>query len=784
MLSSYITVAVRNFLKYKGYTAINILGLTTGVACSLFIFLWTSDETRMDKFHKNDDRLFIVIRNMYLSNGDVLTMTGIPHPLTTVLQTEYPEVENLTTVSWQMEYLFELDGKSTMETGIYVTPKFFDVLNYPLMEGDQRTALNDISSIVISERLAQKYFGGSKQALSQTIRVANKDFKITGVVADPGNNSSLKFDWLLPEALFMLTNKWMEDWHNGSFSIVFTLREGTVPSVFSAKMEQEINKHTNNEADERLSLQKYSDQYLHGTFENGVSTGGRIDYVIMLNIVAIFTIIIACVNFMNLATARSVRRSQEIGLRKVMGAHRSGLAFQFLTEATVISFVSVAIAIGVVILGLPYFNNLTGKSLSVDFSDRTFLMAILGVALATGVLSGSYPALLLPGFKITNALKGAIKHTTAARFFRKGLVVFQFGLSVILVVGTLAVTRQMDFIMSKNVGVNKDNVMFIELRAETDRRFAAYKEELLRISGVESVVSTSGNPLDYSRSSSGPVWEGKKPDEEVEINIMTVGADFRETLKTEIIRGRDFSNDFSTDSLGFVINEEAAKLMGFEDPIGKSLQVWGRKGHIIGVVKSFHMASLYQPIAPLIIRYDPASTEMAFIRINGDVQEVLREVEKVTRAFNPSIPFDYKFLDQEYEATYRSEQIIGSLVRLFAGLAIFISCLGLVGLCAFSAEQRKKELGIRKVHGAAASSLVVLLSKDYTVLIVLAIAISAPLAWYLADQWLNRFTFRTSIGFGEIALAGIITVAIAGITVAVKSTQAAMMNPVDTLRDE
>lgn len=783
MLSNYILVAVRNFQKYKGYSFVNILGLSTGIASSLLIFLWTSDEMGMDKFHNNDDRLHVVIRNMYLGNGDVQTTKGIPHPLAAVLQNEYPEVESLTTIGWELEYLFEQERKSTLEKGRYVNPEFFNVLAYRLVEGDRKTPFRDNNSIVLTERLAEKYFG-TKSALDQTIRVANTDLKVTGIVANPGKNSSLQFDWLLPEALYISMNSWVEDWHNGSFSIVFTLREGTDASAFSKKFEQEINEHTNHEADERLSLQKYSDQYLYGTFVNGVNTGGRIDYVIMLTIVAIFTIVIACVNFMNLATARSVRRSQEIGLRKVMGAGRVGLGFQFLTEATVISFVSVAIAVVAAVLVLPYFNTLTGKSMTVDFTDPRILLAVVGVALTTGFLSGSYPALLLPSFRITNSLKGAIKHTASAKFFRKGLVVFQFGLSIVLLVGTLAVTRQMDFIFTKDVGLNKENVLFVDLRGETAKRFTTYREELLKIPGVSSVTSTSGNPLSYQRSSSGPVWEGKNPDEEVEINILTVGSDFRQTMKTRILQGRDFSDDLSTDSLNYLINEEAARLMGFADPIGKSLRVWGRSGQIIGVIRSFHMSSLYNPIAPLIIRYDPTGTSVAFIRIQGDVQETIQSVERVTKSFNPSRPFSYKFLDQEYEATYRSEQIIGLLVRLFAGLAIFISCLGLLGLCAFSAEQRKKELGIRKVHGASAPALVMLLSRDYGTLIVIAIAIASPLAWYLADQWLSRFTFRTSIGFGELALAGLITVVIAGVTVGVKSLQAALMNPVETLREQ
>lgn len=784
MFRNYLTVAIRNFLKHRGYTMINILGLSTGITCSILIFLWTADELGMDKFHEKDSRLYLILRNLYLSDGAVITMDGIPHPVKDVLETAYPEVENVATVSWNMEYLFEKDGKLFRESGVYVSDRFFDVLTYPLVAGDRTTALADMHSIILSERLATKYFGESAKALSQTLRVNGRDFKVTGVVTDPGTNSSLHFDWIIPSAEFISRNDWVESWYNGSFSILVTLKEGADASTFSKKIEQEINTHTNNAADERLMIQKYSDYYLHSTYEGGVNTGGRIDYVYMLIIVAMFTVVIACVNFMNLATARSAHRSREIGLRKVMGAHRLGLGVQFLTEATVISFCSVVLAIAAAWVALPYFNNLTGKQMTIGADKPVFWLAVGALALLTGFLSGSYPALLLPSFRITNSLKGSIKHTLSGKFFRKGLVVFQFGLSILLIFGTIAVLRQMDFIMTKNLGLNKDNLLLVDLEGETDTRFQTYRDELLKLPGVESVTASSGNPLNYGRSSSSPTWEGKDPQQEVEINILSVSADFRKTMQTEILKGRDFSDDLRTDSLNFVVNEQAVRIMGFEDPIGKSLTVWGKRGHIIGVVKSFHMSTLYEPIAPLIIRYDPTFAATAFIRVDGDLQETVRSVEKLTKSFNPAYPFSYKFLDEEYAAAYRSEQMISSLVSMFAGLAIFISCLGLLGLCAFSAEQRRRELGIRKVHGASAAGLIGLLSRDYTLLIVIAFMLSAPVAWFAANSWLDRFAFRTSIGVVELMIAGLSTFLIAALTVGFKSWQAARINPVDALREE
>jgi putative ABC transport system permease protein len=591
-------------------------------------------------------------------------------------------------------------------------------------------------------------------------------------------------NWVIPVEEFISRNDWVESWFNGGFSIAFTLNEGTDVSTFAKKIEQEVNEHTNHEADERLIIQKYSARYLHSTFENGVSTGGRIDYVRLFIVVAIFMIVIACVNFMNLATARSVRRAQEIGIRKVMGAGKLTLGLQFLSEAIAISFISVFLSILAAMLLLPYFNQFTSKQIILDLNNSQVWMVILAVAIATGLLSGSYPALLLPSFKLTNSLKGTLKHSSAAQFFRKGLVVFQFSISILLIVGTIAVYRQMDYIMSKNLGVDKENLVFMEMEGEMGTRFETYKSELLKIQGIQSVTSSSGNPLSNGQSSGSATWEGKPADEEVEINVLTVGYDFRKTMKTEMLQGRDFSSEFSTDSSNYIINEEAAKIMGFKNPIGEPLSLWDVKGQIIGVVKNFHMTTLYEPIAPLIIRFHPKKTWMTFIRIDGqNRREVLQSIEKVTKEFNTS-PFRYNFLDTTYAKAYRSEQVVSSLTGIFAGIVIFISCLGLLGLSSFSAEQRTKEIGIRKVHGADVTKLVLLLSKDFAFLVLLAFLIASPFAYYFTTGWLDRFTFRTELGAIEFVIAGLSIFSIAFVTVAIKSYQAASANAVDTLREK
>lgn len=788
MLHNYLKTAVRNFLRHKGYTFLNISGLTVGLACSLLILLWIKDEVGMDRFHQKDARLYQMLRNIHLAEGEIMTILAVPQPVAVMLDNEYPEVEAVSLIGWEIEFLFQKEDIAFRESGRYVSPAFFKIFTYPFLAGDSNTAMDDLNSVLISERLASKYFGSNWKAngvIGQTLRIDNsQDFTITAVLKNPPSNSSLQFDWIIPAQEYIRRNNWVENWENGGFRMAFTLKEGADVEAFSKKVEQEINNHTNNTADERLFFQKFSDRYLHATFTNGVNTGGRIDYVRILLLVAIFILVIACINFMNLATARSSQRAKEIGLRKVLGARRGILGVQFLTESLLISLVSVVLAVLLVYLLLPWFNQLTGKVMALDFTNPQLWIVLVGITVITGFLSGSYPALLLPSFEITSSLKGTLKHSIGSTFIRKGLVVFQFAISILLIIGTVVVYRQMNYIMNKNLGLDRENLVFIEMEGETAQRFESYKIELLKIPEVHNVTSTSGNPLSYGRSSSSPTWEGKDLDQAVEMNILMVSTDFIETMDMEMIYGRGFSVDYRTDSANFIINEEAARIMGFENPVGKRLSVWGMKGQIIGMLKNFHMSSMYEPIAPLVIRYDPQNTFVAFIRIRGNTQDALLAIEQVTTNFNPSFPFTHKFLDLEYEQSYKNEMTISTLSNIFAVIAIFISCLGLFGLSSFSAEQRTKEIGIRKVLGASVGKLVLLLSKDFTQLILLSFIISAPFAYYLTSGWLDKFVYKTELGLNVFIISGIAAILIGGFTVSFKSFQAASANPVDTLKEE
>lgn len=790
MLKNYILVALRSAQKYKGHTVLNLLSLIIGIASCILILLWIQDERGIDKFHEKDSQIYQVWRNMHQASGEIITTQGIPQPVIETLRNDYPEVEEATLIGWDEELVFRKGNQTFYETGKHASSEFFSIFSFPFLAGDAKSALEDVSSIVISENLAEKYFGKNWNdegiSLGQTLTVGDqdKDFKVTGVFANPGANSSLNFDWIISAQEYIQRNSWVQSWFNGGYGICFTLKEGHDVAPLQEKVVQLINVNTDYDADERIYLNKFSDNYLYSTFENGKPVGGRIQYITILFIIAIFILVIACINFMNLATARSSRRSKEIGVRKVMGAQKGALRQQFFVESFVLTFIAVIVALLVVFIALPYFNNITEKSLILNLGDSRLWMGLGIVTLISGILSGSYPALLLPSFKIISSLKGDTKQANGGIRLREGLVVFQFALSILLIIGTLVVSQQMDYILNKNLGLDKENLIFTQMSGELTGQMDLYKTELLKIPEVAMVTATSGNPISYGRSSGSAQWSGKDPNQEVEINVLNVDEDFLKTMDIKILEGRDFSLDFTTDTANYLINEVTASIMGFDDPINQDLTLWGMSGKIIGVINNFHMSSMYDPIEPLIIRYDPGNTSVSFIRTQGNVNQALESIEEVTSKINPGYPFVYSFLDREFASAYRSEMTLSTIARLFAFISIFISCLGLFGLSSFSAEQRSKEIGIRKVYGASVSRIVTLLSWGYSKLILLAFILSAPVAYYVMANWLNNFEFRTDLNILIFLIAGLITFIIGAFTVGIKSWQAALANPINTLKED
>ncbi len=786
MLFNHIRTAIRQAAKFKGYTAINISGLVVGLTSCMLILLWVADETAKDQFHEKSDRLYQVWRNLIQSNGDVQTTWGIPFPLEHLLRTQYPEVEAVTSYTWEMEYMLRVGEISSFEKGRFATGGFFDVFSYRLIVGDPKKVLVDGPTMVISDRMALKFFGNDwrEKAIGQSIKVDDRtDYEVTGVFETPGDNSSVQFDWLIAAKGFIDRQTWANSWYNGGFSIFFTLRTGADTEAVRKRIEQEIIKNTNKESNEPLYIQLFSENYLHGTFENGIPVGGRIQYVRILSAIAIFLLLLASINFMNLATARSSLRAREIGVRKVMGAQRSTLSQQFFTEATLYAVASTLVASAIVYLLLPYFNTLMGKSIHIRFSDPLVWLTLGGMILLTGMLSGAYPAFILSSLSVAKSLKGRTKQV-GSNYFRHALVTFQFAVSIFLISGTFIISKQLSYILNKDIGLQRDNLVSIDLTGNLYDKKEVYMNSLRSITEVKDVTLSSASPINFKESTGGANWPGKDPNMVIEINVLSVNENFVKTMGMKVVQGEDFSNVFLRDSARFLINEVLAGILGFDDPVGKELTVWGTTGTIAGVVGNFHMASMYDPIGPLIIRYSRSDAGTAFVRISGNTHDALASIQRVTKDINPAFPFRYDFLDEDFARQYQGERSVSSLVNIFAGVSIFIACLGLLGLSSFSADQRAKEIGVRKVHGASVSSLVLLLSKQYAKLMIIAFIVATPLSYFYMQRWLGDFAYRVDMNIALFIVAGIVTFAIGALTVSYKSYWAALANPVKTLKEE
>ena len=788
MLRNYLITALRNIRKHKAYSAINVLGLSLGLACCFFILLWVQDELSYDRFHTEGDQIYRVMRHARFG-GQLGTTNSIPKPLDEVLDEEYPEITHSVLMSWEENMVITRDDQAFRADGRYFGSDFFTVFTFPLLIGDPATALQDPESIALSASMAEKYFGPDwrtrDDVLGTTFRVDNRlDVTLTGVFEDVPSNSSLQFEFVLPMEEYTRRNDWVERWGNNGLRMFVRLQKDADAAQVSEKIKDIIDEHVD-QWDTDLFLQPISDMYLRSDYEDGVLVGGRIDYVRIFLFVALFIILIASINFMNLATARSAQRAREIGVRKALGATKSLLARQFLGESILTAMLAFLVAIVLVVILLPSFNALTNKSVGAAMLDPVLWLQFGALSLLTGMLAGVYPAFYLSAFNVIGVLRSNQGRASRGAGLRKGLVVFQFIMSIVLIVGTVTVYQQLNYIREKDLGVDRENVVYVLYEGGVRKQFETFKQELLREPGILNVASSSSNPLSIGQSTIDPEWDGKDPDDNTLYSVISAGYGFIETMKIELKEGRLFSEAFGADSSNFIINETAARAMSMEEPLGQRLAMWGREGVIVGVVKDFHMRSLYQPIEPVIIRLRPESTWMMFVRIGaGQTTEALAALERVYTKFNPNYPFNYSFMDEEFEEMYRSEIVIGTLANYFALLAVLIACLGLFGLASFTAEQRTKEIGIRKVLGASVSSVVVLLSRDFILLVVWAFVVAAPISYFLMTDWLNEFTFHTDLGFGLLAVAGLASVLIAWLTVSYQSIRAATANPVASLRSE
>jgi putative ABC transport system permease protein len=786
MFKHNLLLIYRNFLRAKGFFFINLIGLAAGLVCTLLIYLWVRDEMNMNAFHTKDAQLYQVMEHQKYAD-ELMTTTSTPGILAETMKAEFPEVEYAATTTWINPFTLSVKEHNVKANGYYVGEDYFNIFSFNLLQGNADLVLKDKLSMVISRDLAIRLFGIAEDAVGKVVELQHdKSFHVTGVFENLPSNSSFQFDFALSYELFKDENEWVKEWGNNGPASYIILHEGTDPAVFSEKIKDFVKSKDKDDSNVTLFVQKFSERYLHGRFENGVQSGGRIEYVQLFSIIAIFILLIACINFMNLSTARASRKAKEVGIKKSVGAQRQSLIFQYVSESLVMTMLSVGLALLVVWMLLPQFNIITDKKIMLNLKDPRLLMWLGGITLFTGLIAGSYPALYLSGFKPAAVLKGEVRGSWGELWARKGLVVFQFTLSVILIVSVLVIYKQIDYVQTQNLGYTKEHLIQFPIEGKVEPNRETFLTEVRSIPGVVSAASIGHSLIGRNNNTSGLEWDGKNPDDNILFENVGTNYGLLETLGVEMAEGRMYSEEYGSDSTKIIFNEAAIRVMNLENPIGKTIKLWGEYDlQIIGVVKDFHFQSLHDVVNPLFFRLMPSNTWNIMIRLEaGKEKETLAALDKFYRDFNPGFAFEYQFQDQEYAQQYAAEQRVASLSFYFATMAILISCLGLFGLAAFTAERRLKEIGIRKALGSSSTSIVLLLSGDFTPMVLVSIVLGLPFSYWLLHGWLKRFAFHIDLEIWYFLLAGMIALFIAWITVASQAIKAARVNPVKCLRTE
>ncbi len=787
MLRNYLKIATRSLFKNPVYSFINIAGLAIGLAASLLISLWVIDELSFDHFHKNKDRLYQVYLNMQGDNG-IGSQRATPLPILEKLKTSEPQIEHAAVTDWGGNHLLAVGEKKQFKDGLYASEDFLKMFSFEVVKGDVSKALQGSTNIVLTESTANALFG-TTDALGKTIRVDNAvDAQVAAIVKDVPGNSTFQFDILLPFESYISSQSWVKNsltnWENNSFQQYVELKEGANKETVEARV-KDIVKKNSKQSEGELMFHPLLKWRLYSKLENGKSVGGAIEQVRMFAIIAIFILVIACINFMNLATARSEKRAREVGIRKTVGSRRKELIFQFLGESVLVAFIAFVVAICIAELALPFYNDLVGKKLFIGYANPNFWMAVGAIVLITGLVSGSYPAFYLSSFNAATVLKGKIRTSSQSVTPRKVLVTLQFFFSIFLIFGTIVFNQQMEFGKKRELGYDQERLISIENQGDIQKNYKVIKNELLR-KNLATSVTESNSPVTAIYAYMGDLdWKGKRENQRASFATIATSYDYAKTMGIKITEGRDFSEEFN-DSLSMIINKAAVEYMGLKNPIGEKIK-WNDKEHtIIGVTDNVLMASIYQTIDPMMTIFDPSWFSNVTIRLpkDTDLSATLAGIESVFKEHNPEYPFSYQFADQEFERKFSRIQMITGVANVFAILAIFISCLGLFGLAAFTAEQRTKEIGIRKVMGATISNVVLLLSKDFARLVIIAFALAAPLGWWLLNKWLQDYPYRIQIQWYTVALAGGLALALALVTVSSQALKAAMSNPSNSLRSE
>ena len=806
MLRNYLKIALRNLKKHKGFSFINIAGLALGIACCLLILLLIRDELSFDRFHEHRDQVYRVVNQhpgQFYMGTDFIAVT--PAPLAPALMTEFPEVIKATRIDSSNEVIISYQNKRFYEDGFYWTDShFFDVFSFPLIQGDQSKALNEPYSVIVSERMAHKYFG-DEDPIGKIIALNNRyDFVVTGILKDVPRNSHLQFGFLAPLITLSRIREqedFLEGWGNYSYYTYFLLQKGYSPEDLEKKFPAFVEKYLGERFRQRrqrdpsyvasrffLQPLKRIHLYSHLNFE--ISPNNDIKQIYLLSALAFITLLIACINYMNLATARSASRAKEVGMRKVVGAERRQLIRQFLGESIFICCIAVLLAALLVELFLPAFNSLVGKSISFHFyRNWEFFIGLICLALVVGIVSGSYPAFFLSTFRPVTVLKSGFKTEAKGSFLRKILVIFQFAASIILVISTAIISGQIEYIRNKKLGFTREQVVVVPVKdRELRQNHKPLKNELLQNPSVLGCTASTWLPNNIRTNVGDTTWDGMEEGTDLQVYLLEADHDFIDVFGIELVEGRNFSREFSTDSEAYIINETARRIFGWEKALGKRFGFRNEQvgpGPIIGVVKDFHFLSLHQEIEPLAIHL--TDNRMSYLSLKIDTENIPRTIgflKEKWKIFSPNSPFDYFFLDDDFEKMYRSEIRLGKIFASFTALAIFIACLGLFGLASFTSEQRTKEIGVRKVLGASVSNIVILLSKDFSKWVCIASLIAWPVAYYFMSRWLQSFAYRTSMGIWIFLLATALAFLVAMATVSFKSVKAALANPVESLRYE
>jgi predicted permease len=783
MIFNYIKIAFRTLLKNKGYTFLNIFGLAIGITCASLIFLWVEDEVSFNSsFEKQDQVYYVPTHQEY--EGEWRTFNSTPGPLAEAMKSEIPGIVKATRTK-QRDFLFAVNDNVINSSGRFVDADFIDIFSLSFIEGSAEEAFKNPEAIVITQETAEQLYGVNIKVLGKVLKVDNSDnYLISGVIEDLPKNITFPINWIAPFERWGGDKEWTKEY--GSFfadTFVELLPEADFATV-DAQVRSLLEQKTD-DSDSKAFLHSIKDWHLRSNFENGKQVDGRITYVRLFTIIALIILLIACINFMNLSTARSEKRANEVGVRKAMGSGRSRLIIQFIAEALILAFIATLVSVILLFILLPQFNLLIEKSLVLGLAKPAHILVLLVITLVCGIFAGLYPAFYLSSFKPVEVLKGLKVTQGSAIFIRKGLVIGQFTISMVFIISTILVYQQIQHVKNRDLGYDKDQLISLNVNGNMIEKFSVIKQDLINSGAVTSVGLNNSGILSGGNNGSNLQWTGGTNTEDVLISFRYISSDFLETAGMELVEGRGFSENMAKDSTSVLITESFAKLMGEGSAIGKKIDR-GDTYTVIGVVKDYLYGDMYGQSDPVLFFNYHGEASYMYLKTNPEIatNAMLSKVEAVMKKHNPAYPFEYTFVDETFNAKFKSEQLIGKLSQLFAILAILISCLGLFGLAAYTAEQRSKEIGIRKVLGASVSGLVKLLSKDFLKLIGISILISIPIAWYAMDNWLQDYAYRIEISWWVFIIAGVGAILIALVTVSFQAIKAAIANPVDSLKTE